>query len=89
MTIHEKQNNYKCNSCEKSYTSSQNLKIHIETIHEAKRHYKCDTCAKPLLHQEIWKCTSGEFMHYNYKSRKFENTSELPWFIIHGCNDQT
>ena len=34
---------YSCEECEKSYTSKQNLTIHIQSVHQKVKHY-CDFC---------------------------------------------
>ena len=38
--------NYKCESCEKSFTASGGLKYHMETLHEGHRNNKCYSCRK-------------------------------------------
>ena len=45
-TVHLGQSNYKCDSCGKSYTTSEYLKTHIKTIHWGERNYKCESCGK-------------------------------------------
>ena len=38
---------FKCSLCEKAYTQSQNLKLHVQYVHEGQKpRYKCDTCDK-------------------------------------------
>ena len=37
---------FKCDSCAKSFTQSNNLTRHIKTIHEGHKDYKCDSCGK-------------------------------------------
>ena len=69
MAIHEEQRNYKCDSCGKSLTQSQNLKRHIKIIHEWKRNYICDSCEKSftvlgLIHINI--------VHVGQKDHKCE-----------------
>ena len=41
MIVHEVQKNFKCDSCGKSFTSSECL-----IIHEAQRNYNCESCGK-------------------------------------------
>ena len=41
-TIHEGERNYKCNSCQKSFSHSGDLNRHIKIIHEGQRNYKCN-----------------------------------------------
>ena len=38
--------NYKCESCGKSFSTAQYLKMHIHTIHEGHKDYKCESCGK-------------------------------------------
>ena len=37
---------YKCESCGKSFTGKQYLKIHIHTIHEGHKDHNCESCGK-------------------------------------------
>ena len=37
---------FKCSRCDKTFTTSFNMKKHIKTIHEGQRNYKCDSCGK-------------------------------------------
>ena len=37
---------FKCDSCAKSFTQSNNLTRHIKTIHKGHKDYKCDSCGK-------------------------------------------
>ena len=46
QAIHEGHKGYKCESCDKSYTKSYDLKKHIHTVHEGHKDYKCDSCDK-------------------------------------------
>ena len=41
--VHEDQEDFLCDSCEKFFTLKQNLKIYIKNFHEGKRNYKWDT----------------------------------------------
>ena len=51
-TVHQGERRFKCNLCNKSYTSNQDLNVHIqghfsERIHRPTKHkkiYKCDIC---------------------------------------------
>ena len=42
--LHERQRNYKCNSCGKSFTTSGYLKTHVKTIHDGKKDHECEFC---------------------------------------------
>ena len=50
---YEGQRNYKCDSCEKSFTQSGSLKRHIKTIHEGQKNTNVTLVENPLLNQEI------------------------------------
>ena len=55
--------NYRCNSCGKSFSESENLKKHILTIHEIQSNYKCDYCGKSFT-------TSENMMKHNKNAHK-------------------
>ena len=47
---------YKCNQCDKAYTTSQNLKFHVQHVHEKlKPQYKCPKCDKAYKHYRYLK----------------------------------
>ena len=46
LTVHKGHKDYKCESCNKSFSAVSSLKIHINTIHQGKNDYKCDSCGK-------------------------------------------
>ena len=57
-TIHEGHKDYKCGSCEKSFTGATSLRIHIKKIHEYHKDFKCKYCRKSLklvIWEYIWK----------------------------------
>ena len=39
------ENNFKCEICEKTFSTKQRKRQHIKT-HEGQRNYKCDSCGK-------------------------------------------
>ena len=43
-TVHG--NSFKCDTCEKNYSSKDDLRIHIDRVHLNKRIYNCDRCDK-------------------------------------------
>ena len=45
-TVHEGCNDFKCESCEKSFTQADSLRGHIKSIHEGQKDFKCDSCGK-------------------------------------------
>ena len=42
-----------CKSCDKSFSTEQNLRRHIYTVHDGNKDYKCEACGKmfSLKHQ--------------------------------------
>ena len=44
--IHEGKREFKCNYCEKTFTSKSNLQIHEGALHTGVLPYKCDFCNK-------------------------------------------
>ena len=54
-------NDYKCKSCDKSFSQWQNLKKHILTIHEGHKDYKCKYWSTHFLNQKIWIDTFTQF----------------------------
>ena len=42
--------NHKCDSCEKAFSQSGVLKIHINSVHNGKKDHKCDLCEKSFSH---------------------------------------
>ena len=58
-TVHKKLKNFKCTSCDKSFTENGNLKRHVTTLHgkEKNKHYKCFQCDKSYA----WK---GDFVQH-------------------------
>ena len=74
-TIHERQRNYQCESCEKSFTLSGYLKTHIKT-HVGQRNYNCDSCGKSFTTAGSLK-THIKTIHtdqWNYKLFKSKET---------------
>ena len=37
---------YICDTCGKSFSDRQYLKLHVKTVHEGVKDHKCDTCGK-------------------------------------------
>ena len=37
---------FKCNVCNKGFTKTQSLKIHLSTVHMGEKNYKCKICGK-------------------------------------------
>ena len=45
-SVHNGQKDHKCDSCEKSFSSSGYLKKHINSVHNGQKDHKCDSCGK-------------------------------------------
>merc|ERR1712020_704732 len=45
-TVHEGQRDHKCDLCDKFFSRSENLNVHIRTVHEGQSDHKCDVCGK-------------------------------------------
>ena len=52
--MHEKQRDYKCNSCGKDFGEKGNLNKHIKWVHkkERRKKYKCNYCSKEFSRKE-------------------------------------
>ena len=46
MKTHEQIRNFKCDVCEKSFSSISALKKHFDGVHERIRKFKCNLCEK-------------------------------------------
>ena len=44
LSDHEVDNCLKCNICDSSFKSKQNLKKHTTSVHEGKKPFKCNVC---------------------------------------------
>ena len=67
--LHKGLKNHKCNSCEKSYTQSHNLKTHISRSHTG---HQCDSCGKNFSQSESLK-THVSIIH-NHKCNTCEKS---------------
>ena len=45
-TVHNGKKNHKCDSCEKAFYQTGDLKKHIDVVHNAKKDHICDICGK-------------------------------------------
>ena len=48
--VHEKQKNYRCDTCDRSFSTKQVLFAHLMD-HEGKKAYKCDVCNKEYMYR--------------------------------------
>ena len=46
FTVHEKQKPFKCEICNKNFSTKNSQKVHITRVHEGKKPFTCDTCGK-------------------------------------------
>ena len=46
ITVHEKQKPFKCEICNKSFSTKNSHKVHVVRVHEGKKPFTCDTCGK-------------------------------------------
>ena len=67
--LHKGLKNHKCNSCEKAYTQSHNLKTHISRSHTG---HQCDSCGKNFSQSESLK-THVSIIH-NHKCNSCEKS---------------
>lgn len=51
MSIHEKNNKFKCNQCHKSFPIKYYLASHIRIVHTTPTKFKCDLCHKAFHKQ--------------------------------------
>ena len=57
--MHEGQNNYKCNLCDKPFSIQSILNFHFKSGHERLKNSKCILLKKLLVKQDISKHTSS------------------------------
>ena len=54
-TVHEGQNEHKCETCGKEFGHLHNLQTHIKNVHEVRKDHECETCAKMWnMWEKIW-----------------------------------
>ena len=71
QTIREVYKDYKCESCEKSFTNLRNLERHLHTVHDGYRDYKCEFCGKSSTTAQNLK-KHIYTVHDGYKDHKCE-----------------
>ena len=45
-SVHNIQEDRKCDSCGKSFSQAGNLKKHINVVHNGQKDHKCNTCGR-------------------------------------------
>ena len=45
-SIHNKQKDHKCDTCEKTFSQAGYLKTHINSVHNGIKDHDCDSCGK-------------------------------------------
>ena len=73
-TIPDNLQDYKCESCRKSFVQECNLKNHIKTVHNGHRDHKCECCDKKftqaiVLRRHIHTVHEGTKSHKEKKSQ--------------------
>ena len=70
-----KEYGYKCESCGKSFTSSQYLTKHMHTIHEGYKDHKCESCEKSFTRANVLKMHI-QTIHEGHKDYNCESCSK-------------
>ena len=80
--VQKSHRDYRCESCDKSFSEAQTLKrpIHVVHVHKGHKDYKCEYCGTSysnILRQDIWRGTSMMFM----KAKRISLYTTL-WFKV-------
>ena len=92
MKARIKDNQIKCNVCNKNYTSPQTLLLHKNTIHEGRKNYKCESCGDYFTELEYLKLHIKTIHegHRSYKcdscGKSFTQSGTLIRHICFKCN---
>nr|CAD7459319.1 unnamed protein product [Timema tahoe] len=78
LLIHSAQRKYKCDVCDKSFKTKNNLKSHL-LIHSKQRKYKCDVCNKSF--KGTYDLNRHLLIHSEQRKYKFFFHFFLPLFI--------
>ena len=71
--VHEKQRNYKCDTCNKAFAQKGGLKMHIRNIHEGERRFECKLCNKTFTQLVVLKSHEQSSIHNKNKMFKCES----------------
>ena len=71
-SVHEDNKDFKCESCEKSFSQKGYLKNHIKRVHEGRKDYKCEFCGKSFSERQKLEIHIS-MVHEGHKDYKCES----------------
>lgn len=72
--IHEKQQNYQCNECEKKFSQQANLLSHIRFVHRKIRSHQCQHCNNSYKRKRLLQYHLAAAHNQNVKEMKLSCT---------------
>ena len=78
---------HKCDSCEKEFATTYNLRRHIDSVHGGQKDHKCDFCTKAFTRMDVL----TRHMKTVHEGVDFEETNEYddPSEIVDGIKDES